>query len=190
MAIGHICIKKKQRKTCNILKTREKKELYSLWKTLMSKKGQRLSPKKIFKRCLKKQSGQPQKDRKEPFQLGEIGAFQVTKRKADFIPRGGVELVQHEIRRLVQAVLLRGQDAQADQRKITKFAGDGNHGHGRVLVKKVGLDDQGGARFSIRARQGHGNKIPAPHAQPSKSATDSIHSRISCSFGSAARARL
>ncbi len=90
----------------------------------------------MFKRCLKKQSGQPLKDREKPFQLGEIGAFQVAKGKADFVPRGGVELVQHEIRRLVQAVLLRGQAAQADQRKITECACDGNHGYGRVLVHR------------------------------------------------------
>ena len=32
----------------------------------------------------------------QSFQLGEIGVFQVAEGKADFVPNGGVELVQHE----------------------------------------------------------------------------------------------
>ena len=32
----------------------------------------------------------------QSFQLGEIGVFRVAEGKADFVPKGGVELVQHE----------------------------------------------------------------------------------------------
>jgi hypothetical protein len=67
---------------------------------------------------------------------------------------GRNDLIDHDLRPLAQAIGLGRLYGRPKQGGIHKVTGDGQNGHCSRFVEAVGLDDQGGTRFTEVALRG------------------------------------
>ena len=125
--------------------------------------------------------GHPQPGTQSAPHLNHQGIAQAPHSLANLLARQCQHLINHDLRDSIEAVLPRGIESDAKQRRIDDRAGQRHDGNAAVIfVENIGLYDQGRPRFPVVPRRRYRHDVAALQVQPSTDPAATLSKSSNC----------
>ena len=112
--------------------------------------------------------GHPQPNRQRTPHANHQGIAQAPDSLANLLARQCQHLINHDLRHSIEAILPRGIESDAKQRRIDDGAGQRHDSNAAVMiVENIGLYDEGRPRLPVVPRRRYRDNVAALQFQPS-----------------------